>query len=186
LDTNPTFGVFFMAKYDEQFKLSVVQSYEAGKDGYKSIAQRYGLNHKMVRRWVSAYRQHGASGLRKKFSHYSAEFKLSVLRQMQQEELSASQAIALFNIRGGVGVVTDWQRRYHEQGLAGLQPKPRGRPKKMTDPESPKPKDVRPDEARSREELEEEVLYLRAEVAYLKKLRALLQAKEQAAQKKRK
>jgi transposase len=39
---------------------------------------------------------------------------------------------------------------------------------------------------RSREELEEEVQYLRAEVAYLKKLRALLQPKEQAAQKKRK
>lgn len=31
----------------------------------------------------------------------------------------------------------------------------------------------------------EEVQYLRAEVAYLKKLQALLQAKEQAAQKKR-
>lgn len=175
-----------MAKYDEQFKLSVVQSYETGKQGYKSVAQRYGLDHKMVARWVALYRQHGLLGLRKKSAHYTAQFKVSVLRQMQQEELSATQAIALFNIRGGAGVVTDWQRRYHEQGLAGLQPKPRGGPKKMTAPGSPNPKDARPAEARSREELEEEVLYLRAEVAYLKKLRALLQAKEQAAQKKRK
>jgi len=175
-----------MTKYDEQFKLSVVQSYESGERGYKSVAQRYGLAHVIVERWVAAYREHGLAGLRKKFSHYSAEFKLSVLRRMQQEELSATQATALFNIRGGAGVVLNWQRRYHEQGLAGLQPKPRGRPKKMTDPESPKPTDARPVEARSREELEEEVQYLRAEVAYLKKLRALLQAKEQAAQKKRK
>ncbi len=30
LDTDPTFGVFFMTKYDEQFKLSVVQSYAQG------------------------------------------------------------------------------------------------------------------------------------------------------------
>lgn len=80
----------------------------------------------------------------------------------------------------------NWQRRYHEQGLAGLQPKPRGRPKKMTDSESPKPKEALPAGTRSREALEQEVKYLRAEVAYLKKLRALLQAKEQAAQKKRK
>lgn len=175
-----------MTKYDEQFKLSVVQSYESGQQGYKTVAQRYGLHHKMVERWVAAYGQHGLSGLRKKFSHYSAQFKLTVLRRMQQEELSATQAIALFDIRGGAGVVTHWQRLYHEKGLAGLQPQPRGRPKKMTVPESPKCADTLPSPTQSREELEQEVQYLRAEVAYLKKLRALLQAKEQAAQKKRK
>lgn len=86
---------------------------------------------------------------------------------MQQEKLSASQAIALFNIQGGAGVVTDWQRRHHEQGLAGLQP--RGRPKKMTN--STLPKDAQPAEACSREELEDEVQYLRAEVADLKNWR---------------
>lgn len=175
-----------MTKYDEQFKLSVVQSYEAGEQGFKSVAQRYGLDHATVRRWAAAYRQHGVSGLRKKFSHYTAEFKLSVLQHMRQEAVSATQAIALFNIRGGTGAIADWQRRYHEQGLAGLQPKPRGRPKKMPVPQSPKPANPMPDEARSREDLMEEVQDLRAEVAYLKKLRALLQAKEQAAQKKRK
>lgn len=74
----------------------------------------------------------------------------------------------------------------HEQGLAGLQPKPRGRPEKMPAPESPKPVEPLPDDMRSREDLMEDVLDLRAEVAYLKKLRALLQAQEQAAQNKRK
>ncbi len=175
-----------MAKYDEQFKLSVVQSYETGPQGFRSVARRYGLDYAMVKRWVAAYRQHGQLGLRKKFSHYSAEFKLSVLHRMQQEELSANQAIALFNIRGGTGIIADWQCRYHERGVAGLQPKPRGRPKKMSAPESPKSADPLLDDKRSRQDLMQEVQYLRAEVAYLKKLRALLQAKEQAAQKKRK
>ena len=174
-----------MAKYDEQFKLSVVQSYEQGTQGFKLVARRYGLDHGLVRRWVKAYQQHGLLGLRKKFSHYPAEFKLSVLHRMQQEELSARQAIALFNLRVSSTVIADWQRRYHEQGLAGLQPKPRGRPKKMPVPESPKPIGSLPDDTRSREDLVEEVKSLRAEVAYLKKLRALLQAKEHAAQKKR-
>ncbi|MGB7399518.1 MAG: IS3 family transposase [Castellaniella sp.] len=161
-----------MTKYDEQFKLSVVQRYEQGTDSVMSVAHRYGLDHAMVRRWIQAYQHHGLEGLRKKFSHYDAEFKLSILRRMQQESLSATQAIALFNIRGGAGVITDWQRRYHEQGLAGLQPKPRGRPKKMPVPESSKPINPLPDDARSREDLVKEVQYLRAEVAYLKKLRA--------------
>ena len=82
-------------------------------------------------------------------------------------------------------MITGWQRRYYEEGLDGLQPKPRGRRKKMPEPESPKPVDPLPDDTRSREDLVEEVQYLRAEVAYLKKLQALLQAKEQAAPKKR-
>lgn len=174
-----------MTKYDEQFRLSVVQSYEQGTQGFKAVARRYGLDHGLVRRWVKAYQEHGLAGLRKKYSHYSAAFKLSVLQRMQQEGLSARQAIALFNLGVSATVITDWERRYHEQGLAGLQPKPRGRPKKMPVPESPKPVEALPDDARSREDLMEEVKYLRAEVAYLKKLRALRQAKEQAAQRKR-
>jgi hypothetical protein len=32
LDTNPTLEVFFMAKYDEKFKLAVVQDYETGNE----------------------------------------------------------------------------------------------------------------------------------------------------------
>ena len=41
------------------------------------------------------------------------------------------------------------------------------------------------DDTRSHADLLKEVKYLRAEVAYLKKLEALVQAKKQAAQKKR-
>ena len=76
-------------------------------------------------------------GLRKKFSYYSANFKLSVLRRMQPTKPVHCQ------------------------------------PSTSTD--NP-----------SMEDLRKENEYLRAEVAYLKKLGVLLQAKEQAAQKKRK
>ena len=174
-----------MTKYSEEFKLSVVLGYEAGDGGYKTLSQQFGVDHATVRRWVKSYQMHGVEGLRKKFSHYSASFKLSVLQRIQQDDLSVRQALALFNIRGGVGVITEWKRRYHEQGLAGLQPKPRGRPKKMVDSKPPSPVSPLQEDTRSREELVKEVEYLRAEVAYLKKLRALRQAKEQAAQKKR-
>lgn len=174
-----------MAKYSEDFKLSVVLSYEAGDGGYRALSQQFGLDPATVRRWVKFYQAHGVEGLRKKFSHYSVRFKLFVLQRIQQDELSVRQALVLFNIRGGVGVITEWKRLYHEQGLAGLQPKPRGRPKNMTDHKLPKSVTPLQEDTRSREELVKEVEYLRAEVAYLKKLRALRQSKEQAAQKKR-
>ena len=171
-----------MAKYDEEFKQEVVQRYLSGSAGIQAIARQYDLNPSVARRWIASYRQHGMAGLRKKHSHYSAQFKHEVLQRMWREELSYSQVVALFDLRGGPGVVSVWERQYHEGGLAGLEPKPRGRPKKMTVPESPKP----PQSDETLEELRKQNEYLRAEVAYLKKLNALVRARRQAAQNKRK
>jgi transposase len=139
----------------------------------------------MLKTWVARYRQHGDGGLSKKYSHYGAKFKLSVLRRMWREGLSYRQVAALFDLRGGHDVVVTWERKYHEGGLSALEPRPRGRPKTMPAPESPKPLAPEVEDTRTREEILEEVKYLRAEVAYLKKLRALRQEKEQAAQKRR-
>lgn len=173
-----------MAKYNEEFKLLVVQSYTEGQQGYKRLANQYGLDHATVRRWVKSYEQHGLSGLQKKFCRYSAEFKLSVLQRMRQEDLSVRQAMTLFDIRGGTGIVRRWERQYHEGGFQALEPKARGRPLKMPPAKTPKPS-LPLTEKSSLEQLLQENEYLRAEVAYLKKLKALRQAKEQAAQKKR-
>jgi transposase len=128
-----------MAKYEEGFKQAVVQEYLAGALGFKAIAARYGIHAGMLESWVARYREHGDAGLRKKFSHYDAQFKLSVLQRMWQEQLSCRQTVALFDLRGGAGVVATWERQYHERGVSALEPKPRGRPKLMPAPESPKP-----------------------------------------------
>ena len=182
LDTNPTLGVFFMAKYDAEFKKLVVQEYLAGGVGYKTLGTKYGVNRERIRHWVGSYRQNGDNGLTKKFSHYSAEFKLRVLEHMWREELSFNQTIHLFDLRGGPRVVSVWQRKYHEGGIAALAPKPRGRQKQMKYPVPPTPLNEKPTEAKSLQELQRENEYLRAEVAYLKKLDALVRAKQQAAQ----
>ena len=174
-----------MAKYDEIFKRSVVQDYLAGGGGYKGLASKYGVTSGQIRNWVGFYRLNGDKGLTKKFSHYSAEFKLHILEYMWREELSFTQTIHLFDLRGGGGVVSAWQRKYHEGGITALAPKPRGRPKQMKSLEPLKPIE-KPTEAKTLQELQRENEYLRAEVAYLKKLDALVRAKKQAAQKKRK
>jgi transposase len=175
-----------MSKYDEVFKRKVVRKYLSGAAGFKSTGHRYGLDQSTVRRWVEAYRAHGIEGLRKKHTTYDAQFKLSVLRRMQADELSCRQVVALFDLRGGTGVVTQWQRQYDQGGLEALMPRLRGRPKRISmtkPPETPLPL---VEDKPTFETLCKENEYLRAEVAYLKKLDALVRAKREAAQKKRK
>jgi transposase len=169
-----------MTKYTEQFKLAVVQDYlSAGSSGFRSLAQRHGLtSHSMVERWVAAYELHGAAGLRRKFSQYSAEFKLSVLQHMWENHLSVTQTAARFDIRHHA-MVGMWERAYREGGFEALAPGPKGRPNTMATP-TIKP-EVPPDDGkRSREELLAELNHLRMENAYLKKLRALVQAQQKA------
>lgn len=176
-----------MTKYSEQFKLDVVQDYLVdGSGGLRAVAQRHGLpSHFTVRKWVLAYQLHGDAGLSKKLSQYSAEFKLSVLQHMWDNQLSITQAAARFDIRHHA-VVGIWERAYRDGGVGALASRPRGKPKSMAT-SIPKPDSPPDDDNRSREELLAEVNQLRMELAYLKKLDALVQArKKQAPQKKRK
>lgn len=181
-----------MAKHDFWFRLQVVQSYRAGDKGYVGVAREHGLDKATVRKWVQSYELHGEAGLKPKHSRYSAQFKLDVLQSIAQEQLSHTRACARFGLRGGTGVIAAWQRQYHEGGLEALKAKRKGRPPNMKTNKpasasvpSNRAQSEMPDAQRSLQDVLKENEYLRAEVAYLKKLRALRQEKEQAAQKKR-
>lgn len=102
-----------MAKYNEQFKLAVVQDYLSDtSEGYRAIGRRHGLSsHVILQRWVAAYQLHGGAGLRKKCSGYSAEYKLSVLQHMWDNRLSINQTAARFDIRN-YAMVSMWERAY--------------------------------------------------------------------------
>lgn len=173
-----------MTKYDEQFKLNIVKQYVPGERGTKAVALAHGLTRSMVGRWIAAYRSHGAAGLVKKPKSYDSQFKLCVLRRMWRDELSYSQTAALFDIRGA-STVSRWERQYHFGGVKTLVPK-RGRTKvRQRSPQPTKQIAAGTDETRSREELLAELKHLRAEVAFLKKLDASIQAKQTTASKKR-
>jgi transposase len=175
-----------MTKHTEQFKIKAVKDYLAGSSGFKTVARRHGVAAPVLRRWVEWYRLHGTDGLTRKHRRYSAEFKLSVLRHMWDNSLSQTQAAAVFNL-GNPASIGIWERRYLDGGLEALARPPRTESTNMTAPTSkPEPTKTN-DEDRTRDELLSEVLDLRAEVAYLKKLEALVQAKKKsAALKKRK
>lgn len=171
-----------MSKYDTQFKHRIVKQYLSGECGSKSLAKRHGLDYGQVNRWIASFRLHGIKGLAKKSASYDAQFKLRVVRHMERDTLSLRQTAARYDIRNP-DQIRRWALAYHAGGIETLHPKPRGRPKQM----KPKPPLEPPvdDDARTLEQLRKENEYLRAEVAYLKKLDALIRAKQPIAPKSR-
>ena len=121
----------------------------SGRGGAKGLSKEYVWTMGMVRCWVQSYRHHGVDGLSKKHEHCCAEFKLSVLKRTKQDQLSQRQVEAMFGLRGR-GTVSRWERLYHDYGLAGLQPRPKGRPTMMKPKIPPKP--AKKDDTRQREE----------------------------------
>ena len=77
-----------MSKHSVAFKLSVVEFYRKGERSAREVGAHFGVDHSTVRKWVASYEAHGAGGLAKKFSHYDAAFKLSVLQRMWEDGLS--------------------------------------------------------------------------------------------------
>lgn len=166
-----------MTKYDTNFKLQVVKRFLAGDGVAKLLARRWAVPEEKIRTWVSHYRQHGVAGLAPKRSAYSAEFKLQVLDYQDREQLSNRQVAAIYDIRNANQVAV-WRQKVARDGIAALQNR-RGRPTEMASERCaavpPKTKPKAPMGA-----LREENERLRAEVAYLKKLHALVRAKRSA------
>ena len=100
---------------------------------------------------------------------YTAEFKQMVVERMQEEGLSYKEAARQFQVSSDTRVAA-WERIYLEEGAEGFQIERRGRKSTGRPPEKLK-SDVEKD-------LISEVQRLRAEVAYLKKLNALVLEEE--------
>ena len=165
-----------MSKYTKSFKLQIVKDYESSHLGRVSFSKQHGLSRSVLAKWIRDYRFHGPAGFDKRSQIYTAEFRLKVLKHMDEHGLSLSRTAALFNIPA-VSTVLQWQRLYDAGGESALLSSKPGRSvMSQTKGKVDKaPKDM------TQEELLEEVLNLRAERDYLKKLEALIQQKKLAA-----
>lgn len=94
---------------------------------------------------------------------YSFEFKLALVERFIAGETAPDLAAEVG--LSSPGLLKRWAREYHREGADALRPKPKGRPKA---PDAPPAAEI-PELERLRRENER----LRAEVAYLGKLRAL-------------
>lgn len=169
-------------KYNYAFKLECMELVLKKHHSILYVSKLKGLNESNIRKWVGFYNQYGKTGLLpRKNQNYSTDFKLKVLKSINDDYLSLSEACLKFNITSE-SVIIKWQKDFTTFGVDGLHPKPKGRPKSMSDYKRKKRKTDKP--LTREEELLLENERLRCENALLKKLQALIQAEEAAKKRK--
>jgi transposase len=169
-------------KYNYAFKLRCVEEVIKKHQTVSSVCIKNGLDRAGLRNWIRVYLKYGKEGLlpRQRNQKYNVAFKLKVLQTITKKSLSLSEACLTFNIPAKSTIIS-WQRKHKEDGLTGLELKPKGKPTSMNF----KRKQRKSDKPLTREEeLLRENEYLRAENELLKKFNALVQA-EQANQNKK-
>jgi transposase len=161
-----------MAKYTSDEKLSAVQRYLSNSESYAAIALSIGAVKSEVMNWVKQFEHNALEAFNKSYTSYPVEFKLEVLNYMVTHGTSPNETAARFNIPSPRTIRT-WRMHFESRGIDALNPKKKGRPsmkevKKATPVEG------------STEALQAEIERLRMENAYLKKLNALVQSKEES------
>lgn len=179
-----------MAKYSYEFKKKVVSEYLNGEGGYKTLAKKHGIpSDTTVNEWVKAFNGLGAESLTRSRNNkkYSFEYKLHVVESYLNSEISY-QELALKEGMSNPSLITRWVNDFKITGPAALRPKKKGRKKSLQRKDKSLPVNADNPNAEADKEyikqLEDELLKLRIENAYLKELRRL-RLEEEALQRKR-
>ena len=182
-------GGFTMERYSYELKLKIVRE---NRDGYgrKYLSKKYNIPEGTIHRWIEQYQSFGSSGIEKSMgkTKYSGEFKLSVLKYRQINQLSYRETSEHFNIKNYT-TIANWKRKYYEEGIEGLHGFV-GKTKKAGDTDMSKKTDKERNLTKSESEelikLRNRNEYLEAENLYLKKLDALIREKKSQTKKKHK
>ena len=169
-----------MAKYSFEFKKQVIQDYLNGKDGVEYLAKKYCIPApKSIKQWINAYKAFGDEGLMRsrKNQTYTFEFKLHVVELYLSSEISY-QDLALQEGITNPSMITNWVSRFRAAGPDALRPCKKGRKKTLNTTNGntqnkPVEESSVDTSAEHVKELEDELLKLRIENAFLKELRRL-------------
>ena len=154
-------------KHDVESRRLAVGLFEGGL-GYKAVARRLSVPGEAVREWLNVYRAFGGEallGMDGKQARYTYEQKVAAASAVVDGGMSKPDAMRAFGIMS-MTPLKGWCRLYREGGAEALRPRPKGRPGGSAS---------KPREITREQELEERCRRLEAEVAYLKKLRALVE-----------
>lgn len=142
-----------------------IARFEQGRADH-AVATSLEVSRWPVRRLYQRWRIHGPGVLvddSAKKKSYSLEFKVEAVRRalVGEPKTELARELELSSPK----LLESWVRTYRDQGSEGLRPKPRGRPPKSA-PQEPEPE---------LERLRRENEFLRAQNAYLGKVRALME-----------
>mgnify|MGYP000932079780 CR=1 FL=1 len=168
-----------MAKYSYELKKKIVDAYLNGKGGYRYLSSIYGPNRSDIQKWVANYQALGDKGLFRSRQHekYSFEKKLSVVEFYLSSEISY-QDLAIQEGITNPSMIANWVNRFRAAGPDALRPRKKGRKKTLDKPKIDnksitQENSVVDTSAEHVKELEDELLKLRIENAFLKELRRL-------------
>ena len=151
-----------MTTYGPGVRSVAADMFEMGL-GYKAVARRLGIPPSTVAKWQDTFRSVGREGLldmgRKR--SYDWDTKVAAASAVVDSGRAKPDVMRELGIASR-SPLDAWCRRYREGGAEALRPRPKGRPKGAG--ASPTTREQR---------LEREVARLEAQVAYLKKSRAL-------------
>ena len=162
-------------KYNWEFKLKCVEEYLKGKyvekPEYTSCSDDTFKS--KIRIWVRLYKLYGVDGLKRKVTNkdWSAEERFELVAKVLAGQSNKTTAI-----EAGIsdGQLYQWVRNYKLYGYDGLKLKKGRKPKGPIMSKDDKPKNLTKSEKEELIILRRQNEYLRAENAYLKKLRALI------------
>ena len=169
-----------MAKYSFEFKKKVVEEYLRGNGGEKHLAQKYGIpSSTAINQWVKNYSSKGDAGLLRSRQKeiYSFKKKLYVVELYLTSEISY-QELALQEGINNPSMIVNWVTRFRAAGPDALRPHKKGRKKTLNKPKGEETSKASSERiidtsAEHVKELEDELLKLRIENAFLKELRRL-------------
>jgi transposase-like protein len=108
------YGVFFMAKFNAEDKIAAAQRYLNGNDSYQKIGA-IGAHSSLIKTWVKQYEINGVEAFQKSYTSLSTEFKLDVLKYMNDYGTSPNETAAIFKI-ADPSAIRKWSRQFEEHG----------------------------------------------------------------------
>ena len=171
---------FLMAKYSYELKKEIVTACLNGEGGYTHLTKKYGIADKhTIRLWVNNYQSFGDDALMRsgKQQKYTFEKKLFVVELYLSSEISYRD-LAIQEGIANPSMIVNWVNRFRISGPNALRPHKKGRKKTLDNSKKYTKKEetverIVDTSAEHVKELEDELLKLRIENAFLKELRRL-------------
>ena len=169
-----------MAKLSYEDKVRIYYEKKKGRSK-KDIASEYKIQESNVQYLVRLIDKHGFDVLRRgKNKYYSPSEKERIINRVLINNES-SLSVAIDEKLSSLGMLINWIKQYKENCYNIVERK-RGRPTMIKKPKQINKKETIEEE---NERLKKENLYLKAELEYSKKLRAVVQARKNQQQKKK-
>ena len=166
-------GVIILKTFTKEEKHQAVHRYLNEMISYNELAKEVGVDSSALRYWVKLVKYHGDQAFTTPYTNYSPAFKLKVIQYIEEKGYSIREASAIFHIPD-YSMVRRWKRKWENGGVEALESKRKG------DFLMPACKNKKNEQPTSFKSVEEEMEYLRMEVAYLRSLNRILEEEKKS------